>query len=52
MKKIIPRAHFQIMRGTVEQADKYCEKEGDFAHKWTISKQGKKKMNMEDAVQE
>ena len=40
------------MRATVEQADKYCEKDGEFAVSGTLSKQGEKKMDMELAVQE
>lgn len=29
-KKLIPRAHFEAMKGTQEQAIAYCEKDGDF----------------------
>ena len=30
MKKMIPRAHLEIRQGTIDQAIKYCVKEGDY----------------------
>lgn len=29
MKKMIPRAHFEIMRGSIHQNENYCSKEGE-----------------------
>lgn len=42
IKRILPRAHLEPMRGTPEQASEYCKKEGDYVEYGTLSKQGKR----------
>lgn len=42
LKKIIPRAHFEMRRGTREQAAKYCKKDGNFKEIGNLSKQGER----------
>lgn len=42
MKKLIPRAHFEVRRGTAQQAATYCKKDGKFHEVGSISEQGKR----------
>lgn len=36
MKKIMPRAHLEVMRGTSQEASDYCKKEGDYIECGTL----------------
>ena len=49
MKKMIPRAHLEIRQGTIDQAIKYCVKEGDYEEfgKKPMSQQEKRKRKQE-----
>lgn len=30
LKQILPRAHLEVMRGTIDQAEQYCRKDGEY----------------------
>lgn len=42
VKKLIPRAHWEAVKGTIMQAEQYCEKDGDVFRKGTRPSQGKR----------
>ena len=42
LKKLIPRAHWESMRGTPDQAAEYCQKEGNFKERGERCSQGKR----------
>lgn len=42
MKKLLPRAHLEVMRGSWEQASDYCKKENNF-HEWGEPPMSKKR---------
>ena len=50
MKEVMPRAHFERQRGTTDEADKYCEKDGDFESSGVITYNGVKRVDMVKAV--
>jgi len=50
LKKLSPRAHWEKARGTPEENQRYCSKDGDFQEKGTISIKGKRKLDMVMAV--
>jgi len=51
VKKLLEKAHWEVRKGSPEQASQYCKKDGQFVERGEIPKQGKR-TDLEEVVAE